>query len=272
MNNTVKITLASLTVTVSLLATTPAIGVVQAEAAFRVNQSTAYGNSTLFDGALLETMNVRSDVTLSSGGRIAVGPNSKTHIYKTYAVLESGAMDVNAASYSLKAASLSISGTGAQVVLDTPTKLRVGALSAPIEVRNASDMLIARVMPGHALEFETAGGGQGGASGPVTISGTLVKEGTEYKVTDDKTNVTYVVTGKDLDKKVGKKVKVTGAVVAGSGAVPVVAATSIALVGAAVAGAGLGAAAITGIVIAGATGVGLGVAAGTGAFDSSSPK
>ncbi len=256
----------------TIQAGTPAIGLVQAAGEFRLNHATTYGNGTLLEGAILETGTARSDISLSSGGHIAIAPNSKTTVYKDHAVLQSGAAEVNAPNFKVVASKLSISGSGAQVVFDSPTKIRVGALSTPVEVRNSSNMLLARVAYGSPLSFDegAGGGGQGGASGPVTITGTLQKSGNKYTITDDTTNVTYEVQGKDLDKKVGKKVKVAGAIIAGSGAVPVVTVSSIAIVGAAAAAGGLSTAAIAGIVVAGATGLGLGIAGATGAFDSSS--
>ena len=270
--------------TLAIVAATPAIGTVQASGEFRLNQASGYANSTLFDGALLETKAVRSDITFTSGGHMAVGPNSKTHVYKTYAVLDSGAADVNAVGYKLKAANLSISGSGAQVLFNSASKVQVGAVSSPVEVRNSSDMLIARVFPGQPLEFDTAGG-QGGASGPVTVSGKVEKKEGLYMVTDCTTNVTYQVQGSDIDKRVGKNAKVQGSIVPGSGAVQVIAASSVtaakgsgcpipaAMAGAAGAGmAGLSHAAIAGIVIGGAVAASLGIAAGVGAFDSASGK
>ena len=170
----------------------------------------------------------------------------------------------------LIASKLSITGSGAQVIFDSPTRIRVGAVSSPVEVRNGANLLLARVTPGSPLAFDEAAGGQSGASGPVTITGTLVKNGDQFTITDDTTNVTYVVQGKDLDKKVGKKVKVAGALIAGTGTVATVAVTSAVVVGAAAVAGGLSAAAIAGIAIGAATALGLGIAAGTGAFDSAS--
>ena len=253
-----------------LLAGTSAIGLVQATGEFRLNHASTHGTGTLLDGALLETGNARSDVSLSSGGHIAVGPNSKTLIFKDHAVLQSGAADINAANFKLIASKLSITGSGAQVVFDSPTRIRVGAVSSTVEVRNGANLLLARVTPGSPLAFDEAAGGQSGASGPVTITGTLAKNGDQYTITDDTTNVTYVVQGKDLDKKVGKKVKVAGALIAGTGTVATVAVTSAVVVGAAAVGGGLSAGAIAGIAIGAATAAGLGIAAATGAFDSAS--
>ena len=253
-----------------LMAGTSAIGMVQATGEFRLNHASTHGTGTLLDGALLETGNARSDVSLSSGGHIAVGPNSKTLIFKDHAVLQSGAADISAANFKLVASKLNITGSGAQVIFDSPTRIRVGAVSSPVEVRNSANLLLARVTPGSPLAFDEAAGGQSGASGPVTITGTLTKNGDQYTITDDTTNVTYVVQGKDLEKKRGKKVKIAGALVPGTGTVATVAVTSIAVVGAAAVAGGLSGAAIAGIAIGGATALGLGIAAGTGAFDSAS--
>ena len=168
---TVLVPTIALVLATSLTAATPVIGVVQASGQFRVNQAIADGTATLFDGAVLETTDARTDVALKSGGgHIALAPNSKARVFTNHMALESGAADVNAPGYSIEVASLSISGAGGQVVLDSPGRVRVGATSHALEVRNAKGTLLARVHSGHALEFDRAfdspaqHGGQSGAS------------------------------------------------------------------------------------------------------------
>lgn len=261
-----------------LMAATAPVGVVQTAGDFRLNQTTGLANSTVFEGALLETGYYPSTVALASGGRVVVGPHSRTRIYSSYAVLEAGAMDASSAGFTVKASRLSVSGVS-QLKMDSASRVSVGAATTtPVEVRSGVQ-LIARVFPNQPLEFNLGSpdpAPQGTApSGPVNITGTLEKtpDG-KYKVTDATTHVTYEVQGKDLDKKVGKKVKLAGTVVGGAaavaGATAVVTATSVAVVAAgAAAAAGLGTAAIAGIVVGGGAAAGLGIAAGTGAFNSS---
>jgi hypothetical protein len=260
------------------LATGPAIGFVQASGDFRLNQAATRGNGTLFDGSVLETGMVRSDVSLTSGGHIALAPNSKTQIFKDRAVLQTGTAEMSASGYTLIAAKLNISGSSAQVAVDSPTKVRVGALSAPVEVRNSGNILIARVNPGTTLEFDN----QGGASGAVTVAGTVTKEGDNYFITDKTTNVKYQLQGTGLDKWINKTATISGSLVPNAtplgGATGVIAVSSskkglaAAAAGGAAAGAavGLSSAAIAGIAVAVAAGGIVGGLAAAGSFSSAS--
>jgi len=257
----------------------PAIGFVQATGEFRLNQTAIRGNGTLFDGSIVETAAVRSDVSLNSGGHIALAPKSRTRIYKERAILESGAAEISSPGYPLIAANLSISGPAAQVAVDAPGKIRVGALSTPVEVRNSGNVLIARVNPGTALEFST----EGEASGAVNVTGTVSKEGDAFFITDKTTNVKYQLQGSELGKYVGKPVTVNGALVPGAAplgsATGVVAVSSVAAAAGATAAAGgaaagtlfgLGHAAIAGVAVGVATGGVVGGLAAAGTFSSPS--
>ena len=261
---------ALLACTLMLTAASPAIGFVQASGEFRLNQAATRGNGTLFDGSIVETSAVRSDVSLTAGGHLALAPNSKTRIYKDRAVLESGSAEIAASDYKLIAGQFTISGSSMQVAVDSPTKVRVGALASPVDVRNSGNFLLARLSPGHALEFEN----QGGASGPVKLKGILksAKDGdkTVYSITDGTTNVTYEVVGPNLAKYVGKVVTVNGSIVPGAGGAGGASVVTVSSVATATAvGAGLSTAAIAGIAIGGITAGILGGCGAAGCFNSS---
>jgi hypothetical protein len=267
--NTHSLLTALLASTLTLTAAGPAIGFVQASGEFRLNQAATRGNGTLFDGSVLETSAVRSDVSLTNGGHLALAPNSKTRIFKDRAILETGAAEMAASQYKLIAAKLTITGSSAQVAVDSPTKVRVGAISSPVEVRNSENMLLARLNPGHALEFDQAGG----ASGPVKLKGTLKCTNDAgknmYTITDETTNVAYEVQGKNLDKYCGKVITVNGSVVPGAAGVAgatVVAVSTVAVAAGAGAAAGLSGAAIAGVAIGGATAGILGGCGAAGCF------
>ena len=281
-----RLTASALAVGLSCYAAGPTIGFVQATSDFRLNQTATRGNGTLFEGSLLETGAARSDVSLGSGSHLILAPNSKTQIYKDRTVLLAGAAEMSGNGYSLIAAKLSISGSSAQVAVDSPSKIRVGALSTPVEVRDSRNILIARVAPGTALEFEN----QGGASGAVSVTGLVTKVGSDYYVTDKTTNVKYQLQGTcvNLDKFVNKTnmATVSGSLVTNStpreGATGVISLAStkcaVAATGAAAAGAGgaaaagLSTAAIAGIGVAVATaGIFIGLAA-AGTFKDASSR
>jgi hypothetical protein len=77
---------ASVTVT---FAANPSIGIAVADAPFQFDKSSVYGNATLFDGSLIETAAVSSDLVLHNGARL---------------VLEKGQTEISATSkYSIEA-------------------------------------------------------------------------------------------------------------------------------------------------------------------------
>jgi hypothetical protein len=88
--------------------------------------------------------------------------------------------------------------------------------------------------------------------------GVLSAEGENYFITVG--GVKYQVTGKDLAKKVGKNVKITGAIVSGAtpaaGATAVVAVSSISIIGGVTVGW-----IVAGVLIGVGSGVGIGYAA-----------
>lgn len=253
-------------------AVTPSIGFVKSSGTFRVDGLTIRGNSSLVEGNVVETSQAWS--TLEIGGvQIALLPDSRAKVYRDHTRFEKGAgVASGAGAYVIEAAPVRVApatkDTIVEVELRGPSGVVVSARNGAASVRSTAGVLLASMRPGESLAFEPEPqAGQGGASGPVTITGTLTKNGDTYTVTDETTHTTYQIQGKDLAKEVGKRVKVVGSIVPNTAAVPVVAATTVTPV-AAVAG-GLSAAAIAGIAVAGATGLGLGVAAADGAFSSS---
>jgi hypothetical protein len=252
-------------------AVTPSIGFVKSSGTFRVDGLTIRGNSSLVEGNVVETSQVWS--TLEIGGvQIALLPDSRAKVYRDHTLFEKGAgVASGAGAYVIEAAPVRVApatkDTVVEVKLRGPSGVVVSARNGAASVRSTAGVLLASMRPGETLAFEPEPQG-GGASGPVTITGTLTKSGNTYTLTDKTTNVTYQITGKDLEKYVGKVVKVVGSALPGTATgATTIAATTVTTV-AAVAG-GLSAAAIAGIAIAGATGLGLGVAAANGAFSSS---
>jgi hypothetical protein len=96
----------------------------------------------------------------------------------------------------------------------------------------------------------------------------LSAEGGNYFVTVG--GVKYQVTGKDLSKKVGKTVKVTGSIVSGAtpaaGATAVIAVSSLSVIGAISAGW-----IVAGVLIAAGAGVGIGLAVTAAGTPAASP-
>jgi len=257
----------------SVTASSPSIGLATAPGNFQVNAARIWGNTTLFDGSLVETAKVPSLVSLNSGARMRLATESRARVYQGRLVLERGSGQMESpAGYAIEARSLRVYGDTpramARVQLSGAAQVIVSALKGDVRVTNSSGVLIARLGVGKALSFDP----QAGATGPTQISGCLFGKDGKFILVDRTANVPIQVQGDGLEKEVRNQVEISGAVdvappsVAGaSQLVNVVRVKRLAKGGCAsaatIAAAGLGAGAGAGA----AAGAGAGAAAGAGA-------
>jgi len=215
---------------------TSSIGVVKSSGDFHVNSSALRGNGTVFDGSLLETAAARSEVQLSNGTRVTLTPESRAKLFRDRTVLEKGSSEVKSAgNYKVSALGMTMTpeskGTVMQIAMNQPRRVSVSALGGAVEVRSAAGMLVARVMPDTALEFDP----QAGASTASNLTGCLEAVSGKYFLTDETTNVKVEVQGNGVEKAAGSRVKMTGATIPGEtpagGAAQLVSATDITKVG-----------------------------------------
>jgi hypothetical protein len=251
-------------------AATGSIGVIRSSGDFRVDGATVRGNSTVFDGNMIETGDARSVVQLNAG-QITLAPESRAKVYQDRTVLEKGAgLLRDADKHVFEAATLQITPGAKDAVIQVdvqgPGRIAVAARSGSAEVRNSTGVLVASLRPGMALAFDT----NAGASTAVKVSGVVELHDGKYLVTDGTTHVTSQLQGYQLEQYVGKKVEITGSLIPDAKpvapATQVVQAANIKLVAAGAAGTAGGAAAATshvaliaiiGGVAVGATVVGL---------------
>jgi hypothetical protein len=244
------------------------IGSIKSSGEFRVDSSVVRGNSTVFDGDVIETEAARSVVDLT-GVQITLSPNSRAKLFRDRTILENGTgLISNAGKHVMEAATLRIASASKDSVLQIETSgpkyVLVSARSGSAEVWNSSGVLVASVRPGMALAFDP----QAGASAAAKITGTLRVKGETFLLTDATTNVTVELRGTGLAKYAGQKVSVTGSIIknaaAATGASEVIQVTAIdAAAGTKKAAATAGAAG-TGAAAGGAPGT-AGAAAGAGA-------
>lgn len=247
-------------------AASPSIGFVKSSGEFRVDGSAVRGNSTIFDGAVVETTAARSVIQLANA-QITLSPDSRVRVYHDRTVLEKGSGSVrDGASHIIEAATLRIAPSAkdsvVQIDLTSLSHVTVGARGGPAQVRNSSGVLTASLLPGMALAFNP----QAASAAAVKLTGVIEARDGAYLLTDETTKVTIqLLEGPDVIKYAGKKVEVTGSSIPGAsplgGASQLVRAVTIKPVGdkrkvaaaAGAAGTGAGAA---------AAGAGAGVAAG----------
>jgi hypothetical protein len=208
-------------------AATPGIGVVKAKGSFKVDNVDVWGNGTLFSGNSVETLAVPSQLQLNSGPRLVLLSHSLSRVYDDYLLLERGGSELKeGAAYAIEARTLRVRPAGMDstvyVGLNGANKVQVEALKGQAEVTNAEGVLVAKLMPGTALEFDPQAAG---AAGPSQLTGCVKKKDSAFVLKDITTNVVVELQGTDLEAQVGNVVEVTGVMI--PGATPAAGATQV---------------------------------------------
>lgn len=195
---------------------TRSIGTVTANGEIRVDGSAIRSNSTLFDGSIVQTSAVRSDVRLSDGSQVVLNPDSRMTIYRNHAVLEQGlAMQRNAGKHAVIANGLKVSSeTPDGVVLvgiQDPTHMKVAARSGAADVKTSAGDLVARIEPGKTLSFDTSPQVNKSLSS-IRIEGAVRPAGGNFVLTDVQSGLTFQLQGSNLAAYSGASVQVIGTV------------------------------------------------------------
>jgi hypothetical protein len=221
---------------VCVAASPSSIGIVVTSGQAQVDGAVVRGNSTLFQGSVVQAGTATSDLMLPGGSNLLLQPDSAVKVYRGYAVLEHGAA-VQRGSNTLVADGLKVSSLSPQgavfVAIQDGSRLSVAAQGGAAEVRNPAGDLVARLEAGKALSFAiqaapsgstdstqtpppptTTGQSPAPTGAQVTIHGILHKDHPgrygHYLLTDIPSKVTYELQGPGLDDLVGASVEVTG--------------------------------------------------------------
>lgn len=196
----------------------PAIGIVTASGHVTVERSEVWGNSTLFDGATVETKSSSSDLALRNGVRLQLGAESRARIWQNRIALERGIGQMSApASYELDTAGLRIRAASDAPNEKTRLRVTVGdrveviALAGAARVTNGAGLLLASIPAGRAMSFSQ----QAGATGSVTRTGCLLYKDGHYILQDENTQEVVELNARDalladLKKNTGNRVEVSG--------------------------------------------------------------
>lgn len=199
---------------VSSFAAAPVIGIATAKGGFLIDNAPVRGNTTLFEGAMVETSAATSLVQLQGGARMHLGSASRGRVYSDRLVLEKGEgrMD-NALHYRIEARSLQImpdsSEATAHVALQGSSRITVAALAGMVRVTTAEGTLLARLEPGTALQFEPQAAG---GAAPFAVTGCLAAVGNSFILKDETTQVSFEVRAApdlELSSLAGKRIEVT---------------------------------------------------------------
>jgi len=202
-------------------AAAPVIGVVTANGHFTLDQSSVWGNATLFNGGKLETGGASSEATLRNGVRVQLGANSSASILDHRITLWKGVGQVAASGerYEINAGGLTIHPTGengrVRVRWVRDGVLEVASLSGAARVTTSSSpagspggqgLLLALIPSSKKMDFAM----QAAAAGGVNRSGCLVTKDGRYLLQDLNTQEVAEITGPNLADNVGNRVTVTG--------------------------------------------------------------
>lgn len=197
---------------------TPAIGIVTASGHVTVERSEVWGNSTLFDGATVETKSSSSDLALRNGVRLQLGAGSRARIWENRVALERGIGQMAApASYELDAAGLRIRAANgaanekARLRVTVGDRVEVMVLAGAARVTNGAGLLLASIPAGRGMSFSQ----QAGATGSVARTGCLLYKDGHYILQDENTQEVVELNAldpvaRDLQKNTGNRVEVTG--------------------------------------------------------------
>lgn len=198
------------------LAATLSVGFVQSTGEFRLDGSAIHGNSTLFEGNVIETAATRSLLSLSAA-QLTLAPDSRAKVFHDYAVLEKGTTVIRESDhFVLRAAGLSVvpvaKDSVVQIDISGPSKISVATRIGTAQVRNAEGIVIANLHQGSALAFAA----RAEDTANITLSGQVEVSNGNYFLTDTTTNVRVQLEGPNLGKWTRKDVLIRGTTVAGA--------------------------------------------------------
>jgi hypothetical protein len=223
---------------VSVAASPSSVGFVVTNGQAQVDGALVQGNSTLFQGSVVQAGSVTSDLMFPGGSNLLLQPDSAVKVYREYSILQHGGATQRGA-HALVADGLKVSSLSPQgavfVDLEDRSHLKVAAQGGSAEVRNPAGALVARLEPGKVLSFVVQVSPQNANTTPVqqnstpttvgqaappssgvqlTVHGVLRKDHPgrygHFLLTDVATNVTYELQGPNLDDLVGASVEATG--------------------------------------------------------------
>src|SRR6185295_3611452 len=126
---------------------------------FTVERSRVYGNSTLFAGAVVETGNASSQLTLNNGAKLQLGADSRARVFENKLILERGTTQgVGPKGFQIEARGLRVAGESPEsrlwVTFADSKFVQIAALTGSVRVTDRAGMLMASLLPGGAMKFD----------------------------------------------------------------------------------------------------------------------
>jgi hypothetical protein len=203
------------------------IGIVTANGHVTVERSEVWGNSTLFDGATVETKSASSELSLRNGVRLQLGAGSRGRVWSDHLALERGVGQIaGAKSYELDTAGLKIHAADdtARFRVTTGSVVEISAFAGSARVTNGAGLLLASIPAGRSMSFALNASGQAG-TGTLTRTGCLLFKDGHFIIQDENTQEVVELNATGLAASAGNRVEVTGTAAATKPAVSI--ATSV---------------------------------------------
>lgn len=190
-----------------------AIGTAVSASNFLMNERVMAGSGSVPEGAALATNAAGSTLHLDGGVRLDLAPHSRGRVYQDRLVLEAGeaSLDGQAGAYRVDANELRVApsrGARSAVGYEMDGRLKVSAEGGPVRVTNRSGLLLAQVMPGRSVLLAPKAGT--GTANTMSLVGTIEKRDNGLFLKDETAGITVKLQGIELDKYVGKKVRIAG--------------------------------------------------------------
>jgi hypothetical protein len=219
---------------------TTSIGTAIARGDMRVDSYMVTGNATLFDGTMVETGQASAALRLDKGGEIRLSNHARGTLYRDRLVLQQGSGEwTGSGSFPIELNGLLITPSGPNsrgvVSMSASNTADVVALSGELRVTNNHGLLLAGMLPGDDISFAAPQAGipasvPGQGLVPMSLYGTLSKVDGRYYLTlpSPDLGVVYELKGANLDKLLGKQIRIKGTAnlndeLAASGAMRVIA-------------------------------------------------
>jgi len=190
-------------------AVTRMIGTAVSAGNFVLNERTMPGSGSVPNGAAMATSATGSTLHLDGGVRLDLAPHSKGHVYQDRLVLEAGEASTEGR-YRVETSELRVDpavGARSAVSYEADGRLKVSAGNGAVRVSHRSGLLLAQVLPGRSVLLAPRAGGSANA---MSLVGMIEKRESGLYLTDETAGITVKLQGGELDKFVGKKVRVAG--------------------------------------------------------------
>jgi hypothetical protein len=211
---TSKTVLSSLAIcaALGLHAASPSIGFVAAKGSFQLDNSKVWSNATLFDGSIVETNAVPSQIHLSNGSDIQVAAQSRVRVFLGRTLLEKGTVQMQSSTeYQVEARALHLaaaaSNTVAIVELRGNGRVAASASSGEILITNKDKVLVAKVTPGNIVTLEPDNANRPGLT---RITGCVQGERHSLLLIDRVSGVAFELRGEGVEKELGNQVAIIG--------------------------------------------------------------